>query len=91
MTPAVAVAVVALVTALIALTGLVAAEHALDRAVVAAAAGHDVVAATRGALPARLRSSARVHVVDDVVRLRLDLPGAAPVVELEAVLPGDRP
>jgi hypothetical protein len=58
----------------------IAVEHALDRAVIAAAAGGDPVDAARRALPARLARRARIARDHDRVRVTVDVPG--PVGEL---------
>jgi hypothetical protein len=55
----------------------IAVERALDRAVIAAAAGGDPVDAARHALPAMLARHARVTVDRGRVRVVVDVPGPA--------------
>jgi hypothetical protein len=87
LTPALLLVVTALVTGFLAFTALVGVEHALGRGVLAAARGDDPVAVTRAALPRGVRAGAAVRVERAVLRVRVDLPGAAPVVEIQAPLP----
>jgi hypothetical protein len=66
---------------LVAASAAIAVEHALDRAVIAAAAGGDPVDAARRALPARLARGARIMEDHGRVRVTVDVPG--PVGELD--------
>ena len=65
----------------------VAVEHALDRGVVAAAAGDDPVVAARTALPRGLVSRSRVVLRSGVLAVRVDPPGPLTAIEARAVLP----
>jgi hypothetical protein len=65
----------------------VAAEHAADRGLIAAAAGDDPVAAARSALPRGLATSARVRVERRVLTVRVDPPGPVPPIEVRQELP----
>jgi len=65
----------------------VAAEHALDRGIVAAAGGADPVAAARTALPRGLTPTSRVVLRGGVLTVRVDPAGPLPAIEARAVLP----
>ncbi len=83
--PVLVAAVAGLVIGLAGAAEIIAAEHALDRALVAKAAGGDVEAAAREALGPRL--AGRVHITDGRrVTLAVDLVGPLPVVRIRGAL-----
>jgi hypothetical protein len=77
----------AVATAVAAAGAGVAAEHALDRGIVAAAGGADPVAAARTALPRGLLRRSRVVLRAGALVVRVDPAGPLPAIEARGVLP----
>jgi hypothetical protein len=80
--PLVLLLALAMASAIAGAAAAVAAEHAADRALMAAAAGDDPVAAARAALPRGLAVSAGIRLTGRVLTVRVDAAGPVPPIEV---------
>jgi hypothetical protein len=80
--PLVLALAVAVASAIAAAGAAIAAEHAADRGLIAAAAGADPITAARAALPHGLAAGARVRLDGRVLTVRVDPAGPVPPIEV---------